>query len=171
MQSEFLSQDAPKERAEWYEDLSDLSREAMSRMRDTVWAIDSRRDNMESLVDRMQDYLSDMNQAGKFKVTFDHLISKRSEKLPPDIRQNVYLIFKESVNNAFKHSTGDLLHIYLSRSPKDGLKLKIKDNGEVDADNMKTSGTGLDNLKMRSDRIKGDLSIRSDDGFEVVLSL
>ena len=171
MQSEFLGQNAPQEKAEWYEDLSNLSREAMSRMRDTVWAIDSRKDNMESLVDRMQDFLSDMNQMGKFKINFHHDISRRSEKLPPDIRQNVYLIFKEAVNNAFKYSIGNLLDIQLTRSPKEGLHLLIKDNGHVDSENIKTSGMGIKNLKMRSNRIKGNLDIRMEDGFEVELKV
>jgi len=171
MQSEFLSQDAPKEKVEWFEDLSNLSREAMSRMRDTVWAIDSRKDNMESLVDRMQDYLSDLNQIGKFKVNFNHEIAKRSEKLPPDVRQNVYLIFKEAVNNAYKHSSGDQLEIQLSRSPKNGLHLSIKDNGEVDRASMQSSGSGLSNIRMRSERIHGDLNIDMEDGFEISLNI
>jgi signal transduction histidine kinase len=171
MQSEFLSQDAPKDKVEWFEDLSNLSREAMSRMRDTVWAIDSRKDNMESLVDRMQDYLSEMNQIDKFKINLHLDISKRSEKLPPDIRQNVYLIFKEAVNNAFKYSNGNQISIHLHRSPKEGLHLNIKDNGKVDEKNIKTSGTGLCNMKMRSERIKGNLEILTNDGFEIDLQV
>ncbi len=171
MQSELLSQDAPQEKIEWYEDLSNLSREAMSRMRDTVWAIDSRKDNMESLVDRMQDHLSELNQLNKFKIAFRHHVSKRSENLPPDIRQNVFLIFKESVNNAFKHSNGDSIDIQLKRSPQEGLSLIIRDNGTVKKSQIKRSGTGLENIKMRSSRINGTLDINMEDGFQVSLTV
>ena len=37
-------------------ELSEMSREAMERMRDTVWAIDARKDKYENLIDRMRDF-------------------------------------------------------------------------------------------------------------------
>jgi len=166
MQSEVLGLDAPVEKVARFDKLSYLSREAMGRMRDTVWAIDARKDNMESLVDRMQDYLADLfDERTDWQIDFQHE-TNQSKKIAPDIRQNVYLIFKEAVNNAAKHSNGDRLDVRLKQTPQI-LSLTVADNGAVDQSQIKTSGTGLSNLKMRAKRIGGELSIDWENGVEV----
>jgi len=170
MQSEVLGLSAKEEDVERFDKLSNLSREAMGRMRDTVWAIDSRKDNVDSLVDRMEDYIADMNAGAALKVTFNTKIAKLSTKLPPDVRQNVYLIFKEAVNNAFKYSNGDALDIQLNHTSSQ-LEMTIHDNGDVDPSKVKTSGTGMSNMKMRAERINGELIINWDNGFRVWLKV
>lgn len=168
MQSEVLGLDAPQEKVERFEKLSYLSREAMGRMRDTVWAIDARKDNMESLIDRMQDYLADLfDERTNWRVDFQHETNP-SKKIAPDIRQNVYLIFKEVVNNAAKHSNGDTLVVQLKQTPQ-MISISVADNGEVDHSQIKTSGTGLSNLKMRANRIGGELIIDWEKGVDVRL--
>lgn len=166
MQSDVLGMDAPPEKVSKYEKFSSLSREAMDRMRDTVWAIDSRKDNVMSLVDRMADYISDMYEDHSIKVNFVHEKTNLKKALAPDIRQNIYLIFKEALNNAMKYSNGDRVEIVLKQDTK-GILLCIKDNGSIAK--AKTSGTGISNMKMRAKRIGGQLEIIKEDGFEVKL--
>lgn len=170
MQSDVLGLDAPPEKASRYEKFSALSREAMDRMRDTVWAIDSRKDNLVSLIDRMADYISDMYENHRIQVNFKHDKSKLTNSLAPDIRQNVYLIFKEALNNAMKYSNGDIVNVSLIQSGK-SITLSIHDNGSLKA--IKTSGTGISNMKLRAKRIGGQLVIGTTDGFlvKVVVSL
>ena len=168
MQSEVLGLDAPLEKTSKFEKFSALSREAMDRMRDTVWAIDSRKDNMVSLIDRMGDYIGDIGEDGPLKMTFEHDVRKLSSSLAPDVRQNIYLIFKEALNNALKYSNGNQINIKLKQA-SDSLSLSIKDNGTKSQ--IKTSGLGISNMKMRAKRINGDLSLNNNDGFEVLLTL
>ena len=164
MQSEVMSLTAEAAQVEKFDKLSSLSREAMSRMRDTVWAIDSRKDSTKDLVDRMKDYLTDLLNGHKLKVDFQQDIADHMHKLRPDVRQNMYLIFKEAVNNAAKYSNGDQLTIRLSHSSSH-LSLSIRDNGTVG--NVKTSGTGMSNMKMRAERIGGAFSLKINDGFAI----
>lgn len=168
MQSDLLGMDAPPEKQHKFEKFGNLSREAMDRMRDTVWAIDSRKDNMVSLVDRMSDYISDMYEDHNVRVIFNHKETKLSASLAPDIRQNVYLIFKEALNNAMKHTNKDTVSISLIQSNK-SLFLSVHDNGTINKG--KTSGTGISNMKMRAKRIGGELSINTHDGFAVLLQI
>ena len=168
MQSDILGMDAPPEKQHKFEKFGNLSREAMDRMRDTVWAIDSRKDNMISLVDRMSDYISDMFEDHNVRVIFNHKETKLSASLAPDIRQNVYLIFKEALNNAMKHSNGDTVTISLVQYNK-SLSLSVHDNGTIDKG--KTSGTGISNMTLRAKRIGGELSINTHNGFEVLLQI
>ena len=167
MQSEILALDAPKEKIDRFDKLSDLSREAMGRMRDTVWAIDSRKDKMIHLVDRMEDFLADTLQGSALEYDFKKEFTKAAS-IPPDIRQNVYLIFKEAVTNAKKYSNGDLVKLQLIQN-KSSIHLSVKDNGRVDAENIKTSGTGLSNFKLRAQRIKGQIQIEHEGGFGIHL--
>jgi len=168
MQSEVMGLTASPDQVEKFEKLSSLSREAMARMRDTVWAIDSRKDNATDLVDRMKDYLSDLYNGGRMKVKFDQQIESDTIKLQPDVRQNLYLIFKEAVNNAAKYSSGDLLTVRFEHS-KNYAKLHVHDNGKIS--NIKTSGTGLSNMKMRAERIKGSFTLNTQSGFDITVAI
>lgn len=168
MQSEVMSLTAEEAQVEKFDKLSSLSREAMSRMRDTVWAIDSRKDSTKDLVDRMKDYLTDLLNGHKIKVDFQHDIADDMLKLRPDVRQNMYLIFKEAVNNAAKYSNGDQITIRLSHSSSH-LSLSIRDNGIVDPSTITTSGTGMSNMKMRAERIGLDFRIETTDGFAIIV--
>lgn len=47
---------APTEIKTALHELSDMSRDAMERMRDVVWGIDSRKDKYENLIDRMRTF-------------------------------------------------------------------------------------------------------------------
>lgn len=168
MQSEILSLDAPPEKVHTFNKFSALSREAMGRMRDTVWAIDSRKDNIMSLMDRMADHILDMRENTKLEIHFENIKSNLETRIPPDVRQNVYLIFKEALNNALKYSNGDQIWIKFQPSGK-SIRLSIKDNGTVE--NIKTSGTGLSNMKMRAKRIGGQIEIKTHNGFEILLTV
>ncbi len=167
MQSEILGIDAPEEKLSRYENLSALSREALARMRDTVWAIDSRKDNVDSLIDRMEDFLLDIIVDDRIEVSFNHSESRNS-KLAPDVRQNLYLIFKEAITNIVKYSNGDLIIIDLKLSKGD-ISLTIQDNGIVDSSKLRTSGTGISNMKMRSEQIGLKFSIDTSEGFKVII--
>lgn len=168
MQSDVLSIGAPPDKVDRFKKFSSLSREAMDRMRDTVWSIDSRKDNMVSLIDRIGDYAAEMGEGQHIHIKFEHEVAKLSGFLRPDTRQNVYLICKEAVNNAIKHTNGNRVVIKLHQTSKT-LLLSIKDNGTKST--AKTSGLGISNMQMRANRINGLLTINTDHGFEILLRI
>ena len=168
MQSELLSLKSSEAERSKFNKLSTLSREAMGRMRDTVWAIDSRMDNVDSLIGRMKDFVADVDEASGFKVYFSDKIENATKKMAPDVRQGIYLVFKEALNNALKHSNGDTIKINLSQNDKN-YQLVVHDNGKIDADKVKSSGLGLKNMKMRANRLGGSLQIDFTDGCKVEL--
>lgn len=170
LQTEVLGLDAPPEKLEKFNKLANLSREAMGRMRDTVWAIDSRKDSTSDLINRMQDYIADTLQEKNISTNFKFDNLNQDEALPPDIRQNVYLIFKEAINNIIRHSNASKVEIILNYVNQK-LHLKISDNGTFDPGKIKSSGTGLSNLKMRAERINGTLEIHKNNGFAVELTV
>ena len=162
-----LEQD-PSEKVK-FKKITNMSRLALERMRDTVWAIDSRKDNVESLVDRMEDFLFDASGNQEISFDFNKNILSKDLKIRPDVRQTIYLVFKEAVTNALKHSNGDLITINLELQGK-GFHLSVKDNGEVDPSSIKKSGLGLENMRARAEKVGASFVIGHDHGFTVEMS-
>lgn len=145
--------------------IGEQSRKIVSSLDDIVWSIDSRNDTAGDLTDRMQDYVNQIFVNGNIEVIYNFGQLKMDQKLPVDIKENLYLIFKESVNNIAKHSDADKVDIFMLFDGRD-YELKVSDNGTKRDKNKKT-GQGLRNIKMRADRISADIQIDADEGYTV----
>lgn len=145
--------------------LGDQSRKIVSSLDDIVWSIDARNDTAGDMTDRMQDYINHIFRGDEPVVyyNFEHL--KMDEKLPVHIKENIYLIFKESVNNIAKHSNATKANITFSFNGKT-FELLVRDNGTSFKTDRK-SGQGLRNIKLRADRINADATIKNKEGFVV----
>jgi len=170
MQSELLELTATGEDKPRLKRIGEMSRNAMSRMRDTVWAIDARKDKFENLLDRMREHAEETLSAKDihFTIKADSLNLKMN--LPSHIRQNIYLIYKEAVTNVAKHSNADQVLITITQTGK-AIEMKIHDNGQVQEKAYKTTGLGSENMQMRAEQLGGQLIINKEEGYEVTLSI
>lgn len=142
-------------------------RKIVSSLDDIVWSIDARNDTLGDLTDRMQDYILNTLESKQMNVQYDFEDLKMNNKLPVPAKENLYLIFKEAVNNIAKYSNGDKVKIQmLNRNGK--FKLTIFDNGTTGKGKKKT-GHGLRNMKMRANRINADINFETEDGFKIIL--
>jgi len=163
LQSDFLqTMDAADAMEEPLQQIGTKSRKIVSGLDDIVWSIDARNDTVGDLTDRMQDYSNNVLSDMKIRYDFE---GKMHEKLKVSYKENLYLIFKEAVNNIAKHSDADEVKIALS---SDGSRflMSIKDNGTVTREGKRT-GHGLRNMKMRAKRIDADIVFNTTDGFEI----
>ena len=169
MQSQMLTYSAKEEQKESLMEISNMSRDAMEHMRDTVWAMDSRKDKYENLIDRMRAFV-EKNLAMK-NITHEFIISDIETKkfIDPEKRQTIYLIFKEAITNIIRHCDGDHVIIKFGYE-KNKLHLSIHDNGP-EKENCNSDGLGLSNMKMRAEKIGGILTTKYDNGFVVELNL
>ncbi len=169
MQTELLEQVVPGESKQMAHHIAEKSREAMGRMRDTVWAINLEKDSVEDLKYRMFDYVEEVNMDQKLTIDFDFSIGDGSRLLPPNVRQAAYLIFKESMANIVKHSDATDVNIKLHINDED-LSLMIVDNGSRKT-KIKTSGQGLRSMKSRAETLGGDYRFDYDEGYRTSVSL
>lgn len=167
MQSQMLSFAANEEQKVSLREISNMSRDAMDHMRDTVWAIDSRKDKFENLIDRMKAF-AEKNLPMK-NMTHEFIIENINPKkfIDPDKRQSIYLIFKEAITNIVKHSDGSHVIIQV-KEEKNKMILTIKDNGNKTEQNS-SDGMGLSNMKLRAEKIGGILTTQYESGFYVLL--
>jgi len=169
LQTDFLQAgEISKDMRETLSQLGEQSRKIVTSLDDIVWSIDARNDTAGDLTDRMQDYVNQVFSNNQCEVIYHFDDLKMDEKLPVQAKENIYLIFKESVNNIIKHSNATRAQIRFSFDGNN-FKLSVEDNGNT-ANKVKKSGQGLRNMKLRADRIGADLSIKNGQGFSISAS-
>lgn len=166
LQSDFLlAGDTDPEIKKSLEQIGTQSRKIVSSLDDIVWSIDARNDTLGDLTDRMQDYILHTLAHKDMTVHYDFDNLNMQNKLPVAVKENVYLIFKEAVNNIAKYSNGDRVDIKLENN-NGKFEFVITDNGSTGKGTKKT-GHGLRNMDMRAKRIGANISINTEDGFTI----
>jgi signal transduction histidine kinase len=85
-------------------------------------------------------------------------------------RRNLFLIFKEAVNNIARHSGASVVNVSIQKLP-DGLTMVIADNGKNGLMVNPGHGQGLDNMIMRADAMNARLDIRRDHSYRIELNI
>jgi ligand-binding sensor domain-containing protein len=148
--------------------IGEQCRKIVTSLDDIVWSIDARNDTLGDLTDRIQDYSINVLGPKNFEVTYNFEELKMEEKLPVTVKENLYLIFKEAINNIAKYSNGDKVHVEMN-SNYSTFKFRIHDNGNS-GKGLKKTGHGLRNMEMRAQRIGGNVNIAHDDGFSISIT-
>jgi len=117
------------------------------------------------LTDRMQDHANKVLSSKGVILDFNFSQVNTDRELPVQVKENLYLIFKESINNIAKHSNADRVTIRLSMDGKKYL-LNVLDNGTKETNGRKT-GQGLRNIDMRAKRMNAEALIERENGFNV----
>jgi signal transduction histidine kinase len=139
-------------------------------MSDIVWSIDARNDTIESLVDKMRSFGSTALSAAEVNFSFTHSGLDLKRKLPVDVRENLYLIFKEAITNTLKHAAASNVTVSLENDAT-RFTMKIHDDGKGWGGKERPAGHGTKNMKMRADRLEGTVSFTGNHGTEVLLSM
>jgi ligand-binding sensor domain-containing protein/signal transduction histidine kinase len=139
------------------------SSELMGTMSDIVWAIDPHKDRLADLTQRMRRFASDVLTARCIDFEFQAPDIRRKLNLGADVRRQVFLVFKESINNVVRHSACS--HVVIDfRVDRDLLILLIKDDGRGFDPAHDSDGHGLASMKGRAKETGGRIEINSRPG-------
>lgn len=130
---------------------------------DIVWNINPRYDQLDTLFVRMKRYAADMFDGRNISGRFEFPESENTIQLSMTQRRDLYLIFKEAVNNLAKYSGASEALIQVSTDQKQ-LNLLISDNGKGFERSQLRSGNGLHNMEQRALASGGLLRIESAPG-------
>ena len=164
--SEVASRGLAEERAAVTEplvDIAGMSRELVDSMSDIVWAIDPQHDSAQDLSQRMRRFASDVFTASGVAWDFRVSGAEQSPSLRADLRRELFLVFKEAVNNIVRHSGATHVEAQLTIQGG-GLALSLGDNGSGFDASAATSGHGLKNMRFRAKHLGGALNITSASG-------
>ena len=140
--------------------IKDRSADIMERMNDIVWAINPANDALEKIVLRMKEFGAELCEQAGIGFNFEEDNELKTIKLSLSQRNNLYLIFKEALNNAVKYSNASLIKTMLRRE-QSGLCLLITDNGKGFVMNEASPGNGLKNMLSRAREMQASVQIQS----------
>ena len=139
---------------------------------DIVWNINPRYDQPDTLFVRMKRYAADMFDGKNINSRFEFPDTENGFQLSMTQRRDLYLIFKEAVNNLVKYSgaTEALVQVKVTDNQ---LNMLISDNGKGFDRASLRAGNGLHNMEQRAGTAGGQLSVRSapGSGTQVELSM
>ena len=157
-----------KDEVKLYESLEKIGERTQStldNMSDIIWSIKPENDSLENVLAHMRDYAGTVLESEKINYNINFPSGSENIHLPLELKNNLYLVFKEAVNNLAKYSHCTRANIELTVESKK-IRMLIEDNGRgFDSENSTgKSGNGLHNMKKRAQESGASLSIVSSRG-------
>lgn len=156
----------PQQAAAVLDRICSTAREVTRALDEIVWAVDPRHDTLDSLVCYMGKFAQDFLAAADVRCRLDLPVDLPAWPLTAETRHNLFLAFKEALNNALKHAGATEVRVSLAFRPH-AFVLAVKDNGRgfdlmqyaSSEGGRGTQGNGLINLKRRLAQIGGRCEI------------
>jgi hypothetical protein len=143
--------------------ISNSAGDAKEKITDIVWAINPEHDDWQGFLSKCRRYASDLLESKgiNYSLKIDEYIPG---KLDMQLRQHLWLIFKEMITNAARHSEAKQVDVIMKY--EEGLfKLVVQDDGKgMDVDGIR-KGNGLVNINKRADQIGADINLKTSEGF------
>lgn len=129
-------------------------------MDDIIWSVNSRNDSLQETIARMRRYAAELfdNSQSNCHLQLDEDTSNK--KLSLEQRRDVYLIYKEALNNIHKHAQAKNIWIRVEHD-QNHLNMQFRDDGKGFNANIKTHRNGLKNLRSRVEKWNGKIRVES----------
>ncbi|MGL5017100.1 MAG: ATP-binding protein [Luteolibacter sp.] len=146
-------------------EICETSRQLTRTMEEIVWAQDPRHDSLDNMVSYICSFASDLLGVARIACRLDIPIELPVIPLEAEQRHELFLVFKEALNNIIKHSGASEVRISLRIEP-DTIRLVVEDNGRgFDAATLpEGKGNGLPNMRNRLQRLGGQVDVHSEPG-------
>jgi ligand-binding sensor domain-containing protein len=141
--------------------ISHTARETTRALDEIVWAVNPSNDTLEGLANYACKYAQEYLALAGLRYRAEVPARLPATDIPPEVRHNVFLAFKESVNNVVKHAHASEAWVRMRLSPENFV-LEIEDNGRglggVDPKAAEMRN-GLRNMRKRMADIGGEFTI------------
>jgi signal transduction histidine kinase len=170
-----------KDASERLDTITAISNELVESMSDIVWAINPQKDNLSDLSQRMRRFASDIFTPSRIAFRFRAPGPEQDIQLGANIRREIFLIFKESVNNIVKHSGSCEVMVELAVAGG-WLMFSISDNGKGFNPSLAKAatgylssqsrgGNGLASMRRRARELGGQFEVTTNIGQGTLVSL
>ncbi len=154
--------------------ISDSARQLTRAMDEIVWAVDPQHDTFSGLMDYISAFAEDFLRMAGIRCRMDLPTVLPEMPVDAEMRYNLFLALKETLNNIVKHSHATEVWLRLRTGPGT-FTLVVEDNGQglpaagasvtvaAGGDRI-ASGSGLSNLEKRLAAIGGHCAVQSSPG-------
>lgn len=146
------------------------SKELLFRMSDIIWSMKHPHDGNFTLTSRIRNYASELLIGRGIHLHIDIREELEEKIVKPDIRKNLLLLIKESLNNIAKHSYATEAKLSMQQDGN-SVFLKIEDNGLGFDTSKKSQGNGFTNLQKRAKDLGGEIQIYSKENYGTAISV
>lgn len=176
-------QEDPHQAAADLDQIYNTARELTRAMDEIVWAVSPQHDTLDSLVTYLGKFAQDFLSVAGIRCRLNVPIELPAWPLSAEVRHNLFLAFKEALNNVLKHASATEVRVSLTLADS-GFWLCVDDNGrgfdpamigkvEPNAASEHglrlSSGNGLANIKKRLEDMGGTFELKTAPGEGVML--
>jgi len=142
--------------------IAEKSRALVSGLDVIVWAIDSRRNSLQSFADYVGRYATELFAASTIDCRLRIRMESGTVALTEAARHSLFLAVKEALNNVIRHASATEVELQISQAG-DRLQITIADNGcGFDRSTVTNSnGNGLTNFQERLQALHGECYLES----------
>jgi signal transduction histidine kinase/ligand-binding sensor domain-containing protein len=149
----------PEEIESHAQQICETARETTRALDEIVWAINPANDTLEGVANYCIKYAQEFFALAGVRCRVEAPARLPDVPIAPDVRHNVFLAFKESVNNVIKHAQAGEAHIHLELTARHFI-VEITDNGKgFSGADEKQNRNGLRNMRKRMADIGGSFEI------------
>jgi signal transduction histidine kinase/ligand-binding sensor domain-containing protein len=164
------NREIPKNAIVHIDEISSAARQATDALDEIVWAINPRNDTLPHVINYLGQFAADYLRMAGIHCRVDLPENPPAKSVSAEVRHNLFLTIKESLNNIVRHSnaTEVLMRIHATNT---SLSVIIQDNGRGFNDKVKNNGAdGLENMRQRIAEIGGQFQIESKPGTGTCIS-
>jgi ligand-binding sensor domain-containing protein/signal transduction histidine kinase len=152
-------------------EISDRARQLVTGMDEIVWAINPRNDTVKSAAAYFSQFAQRLLKAAGITCRLDIEQSLPELALSSEQRHNLFLSFKEALNNLAKHSNATEAKVSISLNDS-MFTVTVQDNGGgFDPREQTAAADGLLNMRERMTRLGGECDINTANGRGTTLRL
>jgi signal transduction histidine kinase len=147
--------------------ISQSAGQTVRALEEIVWALRPGSDSLQSLVEYIAHFANELFEGDSAHCRLDLPHDLPTHSLPPEMRHNIFLVVKEALTNAFKHSHAHEVRVQAKASART-LEMVVQDDGqgfEAQALPPKPGKRqGLGNMRRRAEVMGGTLVVESAPG-------
>jgi PAS domain S-box-containing protein len=151
--------------------ISSMSREVVRNMDEIVWAVDPGNDSLEKFASYICHLAEELLKITPINCRLDVPTLLPNCFLGSDVRHNLFMVVKESLNNVIKHSEASEVSLQMAIVAAE-ISIAISDNGRgFESNKLKPFSNGLSNMRNRMEKIGGRISWKSQPGHGTTVAL
>jgi signal transduction histidine kinase len=146
-----------------FDHISRMTRELVSALYETVWAVDPENDNLDALGNYLCQMVNQLCSQASLRCRFDVVDLPKEIQVSSQTRHSISMAVKEAVHNVIKHARASEVKLCVG-FVEGALNISVSDNGCGFNSFEHSAGSGLQNMKRRLEAIGGSCEIKSQAG-------